>query len=290
MSLVKSSLDKQKDKPGKRGLFSLVVIIYLTLMGLVWFIGCSQGPSNSEPGLKAAIVDQLYLLEPNPEFIDQATAHLEAAGFEVDIYQGEEVTVNFYRKLPEHRYRLIIFRAHSGLMQRQEDSHVVVKEATYLFSGETYTQTRYVREQLTDQILPAKMIEDYPSVFAINSKFLLSSMAGRFEDTVIIMMGCGTTYLDDMAAVFVLKGASIYIGWNSGVGIDYVDEAALLMVKSLCIEDTTIEEAVAETMDQKGPDPSTGASLKYYPLESGNQTIRELIEWENLSRSTASGV
>ena len=279
--LIKSRLDNQKDKLGKRSLFSLIVVICLALIGLVLFVGCSQDSSSGEPRLKAAIVDQLYVLEPNPDFIDQVKAHLEASGFEVDTYQGEEVSVKFYRELPKYRYKLIIFRAHSGLMQRQEDSQVVVKEATYLFSGETYTQTKYVREQLTDQILPAKMVEDYPSVFAINSKFLLSSMAGRFEDTVIIMMGCGTTYLDDMAAAFGLKGASTYIGWDSGVGIGYVDEATLLMVKSLCIEDTTIEEAIVETMAQEGPDPSTGARLKYYPPESGDQTIRELIRWED---------
>lgn len=57
-------------------------------------------------------------------------ADLEAAGFKVDIYEGKEVSVNFYRELPKYGYRLIIFRAHSGLMQRWEDSQVVVKETT----------------------------------------------------------------------------------------------------------------------------------------------------------------
>ncbi|GAI41148.1 unnamed protein product, partial [marine sediment metagenome] len=102
------------------------------------FIGCSQDSNSGEPRLKAAIVDQLYLLEPNPAFIDQAKAYLETSGFEVDIYQGEEVSVKFYRELPKYGYKLIIFRAHSGLMQRQEDSQVMVKEATYLFTGEAY--------------------------------------------------------------------------------------------------------------------------------------------------------
>jgi len=276
-SLIKSRWDNQKDKLGKR----VIAIICLSLIGLVLFIGCSQDSNSVELRLKAAIVDQLYLLEPNPAFIDQAKAYLEASGFEVDIYQGEEVSVKFYRELPKYRYKLIIFRAHSGLMQRQEDSQVVVKEATYLFSGEAYKQTKYVREQLTDQMLPARMVEDYPLVFAVNSKFLLTSMSGRFQDTAIIMMGCGTTYLNDMAAAFVLKGASTYIGWDSGVGIGYVDEATLILIKNLCIENLTIGEVVAETMTQEGPDPSTGANLKYYPQESGHQTIQELIGWEN---------
>jgi len=90
-------------------------------------------------------------------------------------------------------------------MQCQRDSQVVVKEETYLFTSEAYNKTKYVREQLTDQMLPAKMVEDYPSVFAVNSKFLLTSVSGRFGDTVVIMIGCGTTYLSDMAGAFVLK-------------------------------------------------------------------------------------
>ena len=276
VGLIKSSLDKQKDKLGKR----LIVVSCLALIGLVLFIGCSPRSNHAESALKAAIIDQLYILEPDQDFIDQATACLEAAGFDVDVYQGKQVSVSFYRQLPKHRYKLIIFRAHSGLMQRQQDSEVIVKEETYLFTGEAYSQTKYVREQLTDQMLPAKMVEDYPSVFAVNSKFLLASMSGRFEDTAIIMMGCGTTYLDDMAATFVLKGASTYIGWDSGVGISYVDEATLLLLKNLCIEDLTVKEAIAEIMAQEGADPSTGARLKYYPPESGEQTIKQLIGWE----------
>jgi len=270
--LIKSKL---KDKLGK----GLRVIICLALIGLVLFIGCFEEPTV-EAGVKAAIVDQLYILEPNQDFIDQAKTYLEASGFDVDIYQGKQVSVSFYRQLPKHRYKLIIFRAHSGLMQRQEDSQAVVKEETYLFTGETYKTTKYVREQLTDQILPAKMVEDEPSVFAINSRFLLASMSGRFEDTAIIMMGCGTTYLSDMAGAFVIKGASSYIGWDSGVALGYVDEATVVLLQNLFVEELTVAEAVAGTMAQEGADPSTGAKLRYYPKESGDQTIKELIGWE----------
>jgi len=270
--LIKSKL---KDKPGK----GLRVMICLALIGLVLFIGCFEEPTV-EAGVKAAIVDQLYILEPNQDFIDQAKTYLEASGFDVDIYQGKQVSVSFYRQLPKHRYKLIIFRAHSGLMQRQEDSQAVVKEETYLFTSEAYSKTKYVREQLTDQILPAKMVEDEPSVFAINSKFLLASMSGRFEDTAIIMMGCGTTYLSDMAGAFVIKGASSYIGWDSGVALGYVDEATVVLLQNLFVEELTVEKAVAGTMAQQGADPSTGAKLRYYPKESGDQTIKELIGWE----------
>ena len=121
------------------------------------------------------------------------------------------------------------------------------------------------------------MTEDYPSVFAVNYRFLLKSMQGRFDNTAIIMMGCSGTYIMDMAIVFINKGASTYLGWDASVGLDYVDEAALNLITNLCDKRMTIEHAVRETMTEIGPDPDYGASLQYRPVESGSHTIKELI-------------
>lgn len=259
----------------KQHLVIVLALLTLALPGLTLSAGC-PAPSP-DTGDRAAIVDQLAILEPNQAFIDRVTAELEACGFEVDVYHGEEVSVKLYRELPQYGYELIIFRAHSGLMQRGEDSQVEVKRATYLFTAEAYKQTKYVREQLDDQMLPAEMVEDFPLVFAVNSKFVLESMEGRFEDTVIIMMGCSCAYLGDMAAAFVLKGASTYLGWDGSVGLDYVDRATADLITNLCDKRMTIERAVAETMATVGPDPDWGTGLKFYPRESGSQTIAELI-------------
>lgn len=259
----------------KRHLLIALVVLILALLGLTLSAGCPAPSSDS--GARAAIVDQLAILQPNQAFIDQATADLEACGFKVDVYQGKEVSVKFYRELPKYGYKLIIFRAHAGLLKGEEDSQVVVKEMTYLFTAEAYKQTRYVREQLGGQMLPAEMVEDFPLVFAVNSKFVIESMEGRFQDTVIIMMGCSGAYLGDMAAAFVLRGASTYLGWDSSVGLGYVDQATADLITNLCAQRMTIERAVAETMAEIGLDPDWGAGLQYYPAESGSQTLAELI-------------
>jgi len=256
----------------KRYLTIALAVGTLTLPGLILSAGCP--PPHPDSGLKAAIVDQLAVLEPNHAFIDQATAELEASGFEVDIYSGEEVNVKLYSHLPQQGYKLIIFRAHAGLLKAEEGSEVVgVKKATYLFTAEEYRQYKYVPEQLDDQILPAEMTPDFPLVFAVNSKFVLESMEGSFDDTVIIMMGCSCFYLKDMAAAFTLKGVSTYLGWNGSVGLDYVDRAAAELINSLCTGGMTVAGAVAEI----GPDPYWGAGLRFYPQDSGGQTIMELI-------------
>ena len=115
----------------KRYLFTAIAILVLLIPGLTSCSGHSEASPDSEA--KAAIIDQLYCLEPNQVFIDETTEILEACGFEVDVWQGEEVTVNLYRELPKYGYELIIFRAHSGIMYYVENSEVITKETTYLF-------------------------------------------------------------------------------------------------------------------------------------------------------------
>jgi hypothetical protein len=260
----------------KRYLIIALAVLTMALPGLFLCAGCPPPPSNSTP--RAAIVDQLAVMEPNQDFTDRVTAELEACGFRVDIYSGEEVNVKLYRQLPKRGYKLIIFRAHAGLLQAEEDGEVVgVKQETYLFTAEEYRQTRYVREQLDDQLLPAEMTPDFPLVFAVNSKFVTESMEGRFDDTLIIMMGCSCAYLKDMAAAFTLKGASTYIGWDGSVSLDYVDRATANLITNLCTQKMTVGEAAAKTMAEIGPDPVWGASLKFHPRESSGQTIAELV-------------
>lgn len=252
-----------------------LVLLLLVLPGLILFSACSA--PNPVSGARAAIIDQLSLVQPNQAFIDEVTTKLEASGFKVDIYRGEEVSINFYRELPRYGYKLIIFRAHSGLLEEREDSQLVAKEAIYLLSGETYSPTKYVREQLTDQMLKAKMTEDYPAVFAINANFLLNSMQGTFANTVIIMMGCSTTYRPDMLLAFIQKGASTYLGWKASVGLNYVDDATLKLITNLTDKGMPIDQAVRATMAEVGAYPDTNAHLQYYPAGSGSHTIKELI-------------
>ncbi|MDD5512123.1 MAG: hypothetical protein PHI12_15160 [Dehalococcoidales bacterium] len=238
-----------------------------------------NSPEGSAPSgeLKAAIIDQLYVLEPNQDFIQQATNYLEEYGFEVDVYHGEEVTVDLYRKLPTYGYRLIIFRAHSGMLGGEGSPDEGEIGPTFLFTGETYKITELVWEQIGDQILPAQMTEDYPMVFAVSSSFIIKSMEGKFQDTAIIMMGCSSAYQGDMAEAFIHKGASVYMGWSASIGLGYVDQATLELINNLCAEDMSVAEALTEMVDEVGLDPDYHAHPQYHPDKAGDKTIAELI-------------
>jgi hypothetical protein len=255
----------------------IITVGLVLAAALISLGGCHGSDRDKGATDKAAIIDQLYLLEPNPSFIDSATQILEAYGFTVDLWQGADVTVDFYRKLPGMGYKFVLFRVHSGLLMSLEGGEARPLDTTYLFTAENYTTTKYVTDQLTDKVSNAMMYEKYPLVFAVNSAFIKSA-SGRFDNTVVIMLGCESYYYDDMATVFVEKGASAYVGWSTVVSLEHVDKAALDLLDNLCDADLTLTESISRTMADLGQDPSFGAYLKFYPSGSGGKTVRELIK------------
>lgn len=227
--------------------------------------------SRPIPGArKAAIVDQIALAYPNPEFVKRALTYLEDAGFDVDVYEGKDVTVEFYRALPSKGYKLILLRTHSTNILNETQRGPV-----FLFTSEPYDKHRYVREQLTSQIGSAKVLydDDAPLYFAVVSRFVRQSMIGRFNDTLIIIGGCQSLGTLDLASALVERGASAVIGWDEWVDLSHNDEAMAHLLHGLVVEGLTIEQAIAKTMNEVGPDPTYEAVLTYFPKEPGHYTI-----------------
>jgi hypothetical protein len=288
--LSRAKAKKQtKGKPSKKGLpWFAWLLIALGIVGVVAFIRIQPmgWPFPDHAGnATAAIIDQLSSLQENDDFIGNVTRELEDYGFEVDLYQGNNVTVDFYRQLPTYGYKLIIFRAHSGILE--QDGEVIPR--TVLFTNEEYTESRYALEQVYEQLVMGGACQGCPMMFGITPEFVraqsvvgqATDMDGRFDDTVVIMMGCSGIAMDDMARAFVDKGASVYLAWDRSVELYYVDNATPYLMNQLCSEELTIREAVANTMDFVGPDPNYGAELKCYydpASHNGDKTLEELIK------------
>jgi cell division protein FtsB len=227
-------------------------------------------PASSQ--LKAAIVDQLSLTFPNQTFIETATNTLKQAGYAVDYYPGEKVTVEFYRNLPTHGYSIIILRTHSsasGLGGTQRVEIPVV-----LFTSELYSNTKYVYEQLANQVVQVSYnVPEPPYYFAIDPSFVTSSTTGKFQNTLVIMMGCEGLDNTFMAEAFVEKGAKVYVGWNQPVSASHTDTATTQLLQHFLVEKLTLKQSVQETFKEVGFDPIYKSLLIYYPLEAGEQTI-----------------
>jgi len=277
---IKQKIREEKKKEQRTALAFAVAILIIIISISGFFVNSMLNqpstnqtipPNISEP--KAAIVDHLSLTAPNQTFIQTATTTLKQAGYAVDYYSGEKVTVEFYRNLPTHNYGLIILRVHSALAYSEEGQERREMGFVDLFSSELYSTNRYIYEQLTDQISKAVFPDGGPEYFGISPPFIWRSMKGRFNNTLIIMMGCNGLTYTSLASAFVEKGAKAYISWNASVSASHTDKTTACLLQHLIIGKQTIVKAVTETMKQVGPDTAYNSVLLYYPHETENDTI-----------------
>jgi len=157
--------------------------------------------TSSAAGPRAAIVDHLALTQPNPAFTQTATELLEQAGYAVDYFPGEQVTVELYRDLPTWGHELIIFRVHSAL------GRVGDRPADWvtLFTSESYDKTSYRKDQTKQRLSKVSYYESGPEYFGVMPGFIKSSTKGDFQGATIIIMGCDGLRSDAMAEAFVQK-------------------------------------------------------------------------------------
>jgi len=148
---------------------------------------------------------------------------------------------------------------------------------TWLYTNEPYSKTDHVMDQLGDRVSRAQVNREAPPFFAVSSKFVSDAMTGDFNGTAIIMMGCDSMHLSDLALAFIGKGAAVTIGWNRSVTMSYTDTVMLALLRKTCEDQTKIIDALLETMQQYGPDPDMGAILQYYPEAGGLETLPDLV-------------
>lgn len=196
---------------------------------------------------------------------------MEDAGFDVTYYKGEEVTVGFYANLATHNYSLILLRVHSAVVENTT--------SIGLFTSEKYDETKYVDKQRDGQLVIAYFTEGGPQYFGITPKFVQNpnSMIGRFQETVIIMMGCEglrSGYTSMAEALTHSKGAAVYISWTGLVSIDHTDQSTILLLQNLLQKNQTVAAAV----NAIPRDPTwLDSRLDYYPHEAGGLHIHDFI-------------
>jgi len=154
-----------------------------------------------------------------------------------------------------------------------------------LYTSEINSTTKYTKEQDTRQLrvgsLPYDVFKDNRTYFAVTPEFITRSMKGRFDNTIIIMMGChgmrfylgGNLRYRDMADAFIEKGAKVYISWSGSVLGAHTDKATTRLLQNLIAKRQTIGEAVVNTNKEVGFDPRHRSLLDFWPYEVGNDLI-----------------
>lgn len=200
----------------------------------------------------AALVDSLCVGVPDNSFNSDLVETLKQAGFSVDVYEGEEVTVDLLCSLPEG-YDLIVLRMHSAVHSETL--------GLYLFTAEPYSENNYLNEQQYMLVKKAYAFNDSEPVFAVNWMFVKRCMPEKFCNTTVIVMGCEGALDMKLATEFFNQGAKAYIAWNGLVLPSHSSRGTLQLVENLYIEELLVQQAVENANIQVGPDPESNSIL-----------------------------
>ena len=261
--------------PSKKHLVAILIVLTLiiTLCSVVFFLFLQ--PSEVAFSLNAAIIDQLGESDPllsNSTFVESVTNLLEGRNFTVTYY-NKTLDVNFFKRLAEYNYGIIVLRVHSAL---REDNSTVD-----LFTSEKYASGKYQWEKDHGLIVVGEYLyrpEEY--YFAITSLFI-NNLAGRFPKSIIIAMGCWSLKpgCEQMAKAFLDKGAIAYVGWTDIIYPQDTDQETATLLEMFLVKNETLAAAVARTKRHTYPVYGKTSRMEFYPpsVSVGNLKISDLI-------------
>jgi hypothetical protein len=126
--------NKRQRRPGERGLIIAALAIASAVILLVVTM-----PSTPLHTRAVIILDTLPNTGPEA-FSTRCRATLEPAGYTVETYPGTGVTVERIKNLKD--YPLVVLRMHSS----------VFDDGVWFYTGEPYSNTEHVLEQLTNEL------------------------------------------------------------------------------------------------------------------------------------------
>jgi len=257
---------KKKHGNNKIIIFVFGLIICLIIAGFIYLY--------RPPIPKAGIIDHLSATNPNEQFVNTCTKMLKESGFKVFYHETEEITVDFYRRLPLMGYKIIILRSHSALTKIENETEA--KPPVTIFTSEPFNETKYVSEVEAEQLGKVFFTDnDTKQYFGVTPLFIANNtMYNGYKDTIVINMGCDTIVpnviqindisipnLGWMADIFHKRGAILYTGFNGPVSVEYTDKTTISLLKHLLTFRYGLKEAVTKTQEDVGLDPDFGSSL-----------------------------
>ncbi len=194
------------------------------------------------------LYDQLSTVQSTVEFREGLAELCIKNEYVLDYRNASEVTVNLLKRTPQTR--VLIMRMHSGVFEEQ----------VWLFSGEEYSESNHVMDQVRGIVHIAGCSSTSEVMFAVGEDFFEENW-GDLSGCLIVLMGCEGLWDDGLADVLVEKGAVTVLGWSCPVSIDESDQVTLELVRQL-LEGKELGSAV-DDVDQQG-------SLVFYPSSAGS--------------------
>jgi len=224
-----------------------------TLIFIVCIIAVAYLDVSYKSGTQNTVTHVVYidtLHAGNLGFHGETLEIFSREGYSFDTVLGEAVTVEYLRRLPAG-YDIVILRVHSTIND----------EMVWFFTGEEYSQDKYVLEQLADEVHPARPSLGSERLFAVGADFVNHFMKDRFRGSIILVMGCDGMKGTDLAQAFIDNGARMYVSWDGPVTLEHTDLAFSCIIRAMIEEGMNPEEAVTYTMNTVGHDPDYNSSL-----------------------------
>ncbi|MCH7810074.1 MAG: hypothetical protein IH863_05800, partial [Chloroflexi bacterium] len=108
----------------------------------------------------------------------------------------------------------------------------------------------------------ARYNEESDPLFSIGPAFVDNFMQGDFGGALVVMMGCDGLRSQRMAEAFLDRGASAFVSWTKPISASHTDMATEALLQRLLIDELPVEEAVAQTAAEVGPDPVYEGELR----------------------------
>lgn len=215
-------------------------LLFLVVLAALFFFNSI----DNSPKPVAIIYDPLS----NENELKPFEALLSDAGYDVTCYVNSYASVNSFKSIPKEA-SLIILRVHSSINQGNVG----------VFTGEHYSNEKHSLDQLVDNVLRAKTNQESDYYFALGSGFFYDYIT-ELDGAQVLVLGCDATASDELAGVFLEKGASIFISWNGLVSLEHTDEVFIEIIKQI-IAGVGAETAAKIALNQFGCDPYFKSSL-----------------------------
>lgn len=188
--------------------------------------------------------------------------NLERAGYIVDNYKDENVTVNLLKRLDDEKYSVIYINSH-GFIDSQGSFALFINEK---IDSERINLYQNDIEENRIGYLEDGSLAGY--LYVTPQFFLFYGNNSLFPNALIFIDACYSGKNVSLAQVFLNLGAQCFIGWNGPVNVIHGIMMDGKFFHEACKYNKTIEQALRGIR----ADPDSGANLTYF----GDGTLRIL--------------
>jgi len=240
------------------------ILIIVTVI-LLSFIGLNPAGADfkTKENNKAVILDPFnsefnsLSLGVYEMYMRSIIYNLGRAGYIVDYYRDENVTINLLKRLDDEGYSVIYINSH-GFIDPQGSFALFINEKINLYQNDI--------EENSVGYLEAGSLAGY--LYVTPQFFLLYGNDSLFLDALIFIDACYSGNNTSLAEVFLNLGAQCFIGWNGPVNVIHGIMMDGKFFHEACKYNKTVEQALRGIR----ADPDSGATLTYF----GNGTLRIL--------------